>query len=179
MCYLFIFGGEAGSILLIERHHDSHHIFAVHNGDGENILGLVLSQVINKVTEVRALGGEMRGSNQILNWISLSGICRSSKQPGSALMILFSPWCLKQMVLIYLQSQHSPWCDFPLMINYSQDGTKIIIGTWFRFDNRFFATPETIEKSSYMNELKCWTYNYHTRCYLTKHWLHKHTFFTC
>ena len=55
-CYLFIIGGEAGSVQLIERHHDSHHVFAVHDGDGEDALGLVLGQLIDEVTEVRALG---------------------------------------------------------------------------------------------------------------------------
>ena len=61
--YLFILGGEARSIQLIEGHHDGHHVFAVHDGDGEDILGLILGQLINKATEIRVLGGETRKEN--------------------------------------------------------------------------------------------------------------------
>lgn len=57
-CYLFILSSEMGSTNLVDRHHDSHHVFAIHNGSREHILGLVLCQVIYKITEVAVLESE-------------------------------------------------------------------------------------------------------------------------
>lgn len=58
--YLFIFRSEARPVLLVESHHDSHHIFAVHNGNSQDVLGLILGQFIHKVAEMRTLGREKR-----------------------------------------------------------------------------------------------------------------------
>lgn len=59
--YLFILGSEARAIQLVNSHHDSHHVFTVHDRDGEDILRHVLGQLIHKAAEVCALGGERRG----------------------------------------------------------------------------------------------------------------------
>lgn len=54
-CYLLVLASEAGSVQLVDGHHYSHHIFTVHDGDGEDALGLILCQLVHKVAEVRAL----------------------------------------------------------------------------------------------------------------------------
>lgn len=48
--YLFILGSKMRAINLVDRHHHSHH-----DGSCEQILGLVLSKVVHKVTEVAVL----------------------------------------------------------------------------------------------------------------------------
>lgn len=53
--YLFILCSEAWAIQLIDGHHDGHHVFTIHDGDGEDVLGLILRQLIHKPTEMRAL----------------------------------------------------------------------------------------------------------------------------
>lgn len=44
-----------GTIDLVDRHHNSHHVFAVHDGGCEHIFGLVLCESVHKVTEVAVL----------------------------------------------------------------------------------------------------------------------------
>lgn len=54
-CYLLILGREAWLVQLVDGHHDGHHIFTIHDRDGEDVLGLILSQFVHKVAEMRAL----------------------------------------------------------------------------------------------------------------------------
>lgn len=54
-CYLLILGGEARPVQLVERHHHGHHVLTVHDGDGEDTLGLVLRQLVHKFAVVSAL----------------------------------------------------------------------------------------------------------------------------
>lgn len=59
-CYLFILRSEVRPVQLVDGHHDGHHVFTVHDGDGDDVLGLILSQLIHKVTEMRALWEEKK-----------------------------------------------------------------------------------------------------------------------
>lgn len=54
-CYLFILRSEARPVQLIDGHHDGHHVFTVHDRDGEDVLGLVLGEFIHKAAVMRAL----------------------------------------------------------------------------------------------------------------------------
>lgn len=54
-CYLFILRSEARPVHLVEGHHDGHHVFAVHDGDGEDALSLILCQLVHEAAEVRTL----------------------------------------------------------------------------------------------------------------------------
>lgn len=65
--YLLVLGGEAGRVQLVERHHHSHHVFTVHDGDGEDAFGLVLCQLVHEVAEVRALR-RRREMERGVNW---------------------------------------------------------------------------------------------------------------
>lgn len=40
--YLFVLRSEAWPVQLVDGHHDGHHIFTVHDGDGEDVVGLGL-----------------------------------------------------------------------------------------------------------------------------------------
>ena len=59
-CYLFILRREVWPVQLVDGHHDGHHVFTIHDGDGNDVLGLILSQLIHKVTEMRALWEEKK-----------------------------------------------------------------------------------------------------------------------
>ena len=59
-CYLFILCSEVRPVQLVDGHHDGNHVFTVHDGDGDDVLGLILSQLIHKVTEMRALWEEKK-----------------------------------------------------------------------------------------------------------------------
>lgn len=48
--HLFVLGGEVRPVQLVDGHHDGHHVFAVHDGDGEGVLGLILGQLVHKLT---------------------------------------------------------------------------------------------------------------------------------
>lgn len=54
-CYLFILCGEVRPVQLVDGHHDRHHVLTVHDGDGEDVLGLIVCQLVHKVAEMRAL----------------------------------------------------------------------------------------------------------------------------
>lgn len=58
--YLLVLGREVRPVQLVDGHHHGYHVFAVQDGDGHDVLGLVLSQLINKVTEMRALWSRRR-----------------------------------------------------------------------------------------------------------------------
>lgn len=64
-CHLFILLGEARPVDLVDRHHHSHHVFPVHDGDGQDVFGGVLGQLIHKVAKMRALKGK-KGENKCL-----------------------------------------------------------------------------------------------------------------
>lgn len=53
--YLLVLGAEALPVQLVDGHHDGHHVFAVHDGDGQDVLCLILRQLINKAAEMRTL----------------------------------------------------------------------------------------------------------------------------
>lgn len=55
--YLFVFPGEVRSIHFIHGHDDSHNILPIHYRGGQDVLGLVLREVIHKVTEMFILKG--------------------------------------------------------------------------------------------------------------------------
>ncbi len=43
---------------LVDRHHDRHHVLAIHYGSRKHVLGLVLCEGIYEVTEVAVLERE-------------------------------------------------------------------------------------------------------------------------
>lgn len=53
--YLFISLGKVGPIHFIHCHDYGHHILPVHYGGSQDILGLVLCEVVHKVTEMLIL----------------------------------------------------------------------------------------------------------------------------
>lgn len=72
-CYLFILCSEVRPIQLVDGHHNSHHVFTIHDGDGEDIFGLILCQLVHKVTVMRALRREeMRKEKTLMNTPFLS-----------------------------------------------------------------------------------------------------------
>lgn len=73
-CYLLILGIEVWPVQFVEGHHDRHHIFTVHDRYGEDVFGLILSQFIHKVTEMRALWKERerKRKEKEFNWIQLA-----------------------------------------------------------------------------------------------------------
>lgn len=68
--HLFVLGGEVRPVQLVDGHHDGHHVFAVHDGDGEGVLGLILGQLVHKLTVKGRLWREWRAE---INYPALRG----------------------------------------------------------------------------------------------------------
>lgn len=128
--YLLVLGREVRPVQLVDGHHHSHHVFAVQDGDGHDVFGLVLGQLVNKAAEMRALWSRRReDSGGIFSY----SVNFSLLAPVTASRLNFDKGAdslrkrYKQMAFHYVHALRPHHCT-PATAPPEQQGSSIVFG---------------------------------------------------